>query len=94
MPAVRIPWILALLFVSMDNLVMGTILGREPFNPLEGVYMARYKMYVSSEKARRELRFNPRPADQALREALEYFRHEWRAESARNSITNLRTTAT
>jgi len=94
MPAVRIPWILALLFVSMDNLVMSGILGREPFNSLEGVYMARYKMYVSSEKARRELGFNPRPADQALREALEYFRLEWHPESARDSISNLSTTAT
>jgi dihydroflavonol-4-reductase len=94
MPAVQIPWILALLFVSVDNLVMSAILGREPFNPLEGVYMARYKMYVSSEKARRELEFNPRPADQALREALEYFRHEWHADSARNDLSKLSTTAT
>ncbi len=39
--------------------------------------MARYKMYVSSEKARRELGYNPGPAEKALREAVEYFRHEW-----------------
>jgi dihydroflavonol-4-reductase len=93
MPAVRMPWIVALLFVSMDNLIMGTILGREPFTPLEGVKMARYKMYVSSEKARRELGFSPRPSEEALREALEYFQHEWHPGSAQNGISKLRTTA-
>jgi nucleoside-diphosphate-sugar epimerase len=52
--------------------------------------MARYKMYVSTEKARRELGFMPRPVDQSLAEAVEYFRHQWQPDSARNRASDLR----
>ncbi len=72
-PRVRIPWVVAFLAGWMDNLVLGTILGREPFIPLDGVRMARHKMYVSSEKARRDLGYDPQPVDRSLREAVEYF---------------------
>src|SRR5262245_52549094 len=89
-PRVHIPWIVAFIAGWMDNLVSGTILRREPIIPLEGVKMARYKMYVSSEKSRRELGFSPRPAEQALREAVEYFRYHWRPASARDGISNWR----
>ena len=89
-PRVRIPWVVALLAGYMDNLVFGTILRREPFIPLEGVRMARYKMYVSGEKARRELGYDPRPVEQALREAVEYFRYQWKPDSAQARI-DLRT---
>jgi hypothetical protein len=47
-------------------------------------------MYISSEKARRELGYNPAPAEKALREAAEYFRHEWHPDSAQDRISNLR----
>jgi dihydroflavonol-4-reductase len=85
-PRVRIPWVVALMAGYMDNLVFGTILRREPFIPLEGVRMARYKMYVSSEKSRRELGFDPKPVDQALREAVAYFRYHWSPDSAQDRI--------
>ena len=42
--------------------------------PLNGVRMARKKMWVTHEKARRELGFNPGPAEQALARAVEWFR--------------------
>jgi nucleoside-diphosphate-sugar epimerase len=35
--------------------------------------MARKKMGVSNEKARRDLGFNPGPAEQALARAIEWF---------------------
>ena len=89
-PRVRIPWLVALLAGSMDNLVLGTILRREPIIPLEGVKMARYRMYVSSEKARQELGYNPGQVEQALRDAVLYFRFHWRPDSAQDRITNLR----
>ena len=76
-PRVRIPWLLALFAGLMDNLVLGTILRRKPIIPLEGVKMARYKMYASSEKARRDLGYNPAPVQQALRDAVLYFRYQW-----------------
>ncbi|NIR29467.1 MAG: NAD-dependent epimerase/dehydratase family protein [Gammaproteobacteria bacterium] len=46
----------------------------EPRVTVDGVRMARKLMYFSSDRARRELGFVARPADAALREALEWFR--------------------
>jgi len=48
--------------------------GTPPRVPLDGVKMARKKMFVSNDKARRELGFNPMPVDGALRRAVEWFR--------------------
>jgi dihydroflavonol-4-reductase len=90
MPRFRIPWVLALIAGYLDNFFMGSILRREPLIPLEGVRMARHKMYISCEKARKELDYNPGPAEKALREAVEYFRHEWRPDSKQDRISNLR----
>jgi dihydroflavonol-4-reductase len=90
-PRMRVPWAVALFAASIDNLVMGTLLRREPFIPLEGVKMARFKMYVSSEKARRELGYDPRPVEQALREAVDYFRNVWQPVSSRSRVSNLST---
>ena len=90
MPRFRVPWTLSLIAAYLDNLVLGSILRREPLIPLEGVRMARYKMYVSTEKARNELGYNPQPAEKALREAVEYFRSEWRPDSSQDRISNLR----
>ena len=90
MPRVRIPWTLALVAGYMENFAMGTLLRREPYIPIEGVLMSRYKMYISSEKARTELGYNPAPAEKALAEAVEYFRHDWRPDSTQDRISNLR----
>lgn len=89
-PRVRIPWLVALLAGSLDNFFVGTLLRREPFIPLEGVQMARYKMYVSSEKAQRDLGYDPRPVAQALREAVQYFREQWKPDSLRDRVSDLR----
>jgi dihydroflavonol-4-reductase len=89
-PRVRIPWTLALIAGVFENFAMGTLLRREPLIPLEGVRMARYKMYISSEKARKELGYNPQPAEKALREAVDYFRYSWQPDSAQDRISNLR----
>lgn len=89
-PRVRIPWTLAFVAGYLDNFFMGTVLRREPLIPLEGVRMARYKMYISSEKARKELGYDPQPVEKALREAVEYFRNDWQPDSAQDRISNLR----
>jgi dihydroflavonol-4-reductase len=89
-PRFRIPWTLALIAGYMDNFFMGSVLRREPMIPLEGVRMARHKMYISSEKARKELGFNPQPAKQALREAVDYFRYDWHPDSIQDRVSNLR----
>jgi dihydroflavonol-4-reductase len=92
-PTFKIPWLLALLAGYIDNFFMGSILCREPNIPLEGVRMARHKMYISSEKARKELGYNPATVKDALREAVEYFRHEWRPDSMQDRVSNLSTKA-
>jgi len=90
-PRARIPWFAALLAASVENFIMGTLFRREPLIPMEGVKMARYKMYVSSEKACNELGYRPRPVDEALREAVQYFCHVWQPAAARDRISNLST---
>jgi dihydroflavonol-4-reductase len=52
------------------------ISGREPRVTLDGVRLARKKMFFSIEKAKRLLGFNPRPVEEALREAVDWFREK------------------
>jgi dihydroflavonol-4-reductase len=47
---------------------------REPRVPLTGVRLARKRMFFSAEKARHFLGFNPRPVEEALRDAIDWFR--------------------
>ncbi len=47
--------------------------GDEPFVTVDGVRMARKKMFFSSAKAERELGYCHRPADQALNDAVTWF---------------------
>jgi len=53
----------------------------EPLATVDGVRMARKHMYFSSAKARRELGYAPRPARQALADAVDWFRGEGRLAS-------------
>jgi dihydroflavonol-4-reductase len=48
--------------------------GVEPRVPLDAVKMARKKVFVSSDKARRELGFNPGAVEGALKRAVDWFR--------------------
>ena len=89
-PRFRIPWTVALMAGTLDDFVTGTLLRREPSIPLEGVRMSRYKMYVSCEKARRELGYNPRPVEQALRAAVDYFRYDWQPAAAHGRVSKMR----
>jgi dihydroflavonol-4-reductase len=53
---------------------LGRLTGREPFVTLDGLRMARHKMFFSSAKAMRELGYAPRPAEQGLADAIAWFR--------------------
>jgi len=90
-PRFPMPWTAALVAAYLNQFFMGTLLRREPTIPLEGVRMARHKMFVSCGKAVRELGYEPRPAERALREAVEYFRSVWRANPAKDRMRNVRT---
>jgi dihydroflavonol-4-reductase len=45
----------------------------EPMMTVDSVRMSRKLMYFSTEKARRELGYSPRPAVEALRDGIEWF---------------------
>jgi dihydroflavonol-4-reductase len=48
--------------------------GREPFATVDGLKMAKYRMFFSSKKAERELGYCARPYGEALADAIAWFR--------------------
>ena len=60
--------------VALAAEAVGRLTGREPFVTLDGLRMARHKMYFSSDKAKRMLGYRPRPAEQGLADAIAWFR--------------------
>jgi len=48
--------------------------GKEPFITLDGVRMSRKKMYFASTKATRTLGYRPRPAGNAIIDAVHWFK--------------------
>jgi len=71
-PRMRLPHAVALAAGYADA-AMSRLLGREPQIPLEGVRMARHKMFVSTGKARAELGFAPGPVVLALERAVRWY---------------------
>lgn len=73
-PKVKLPYAMAYATGVVDTLVTGRMMGREPRVTLDSVRMGRKKMFVSSAKAERNLGWKPRPVDEALRRAADWFR--------------------
>ena len=71
-PTVRLPYAVAYCAGAFSTAWAG-LTGKPPRVPLEAVRMARKKMWVTHEKAARELGFDPRPAEAALASAVEWF---------------------
>jgi dihydroflavonol-4-reductase len=71
-PTMRIPYAVAYAAVVAST-GWASLTGREPRAPLDGVRMARKKMWVRHDKAARELGYSARPAVEALRRAAEWF---------------------
>ena len=71
-PRWRIPYAVAYL-AGLASTGWANLTGQQPRAPLDAVKMARKKMFVSAEKAKRELGFNPGPVDGALRRAVDWF---------------------
>jgi dihydroflavonol-4-reductase len=72
-PKVRIPHAVAYAAGVVSTAWAG-ISGKEPLAPLDGVKMARKKMWVRQDKAVRELGYKPAPAAGALERAVEWFK--------------------
>jgi dihydroflavonol-4-reductase len=71
-PRLRIPHIVALAAAYADQ-TFSWMAGREPRIPLEGVRMARHKMFVDSSKAARELGYETTPVERALERAVQWY---------------------
>ncbi len=71
-PRLKIPYTLAYA-VAVGAELAARATGREPFTTLDGVRMAKKKMYFSSAKASRELGYRPRPAREAIADAVAWF---------------------
>jgi dihydroflavonol-4-reductase len=72
-PRLRVPYPVAYA-AGMVSTAWASVTGKEPLAPLDGVRMARKKMWVRHDKAERELGYSPGSAAVALRRAVEWFR--------------------
>ncbi len=72
-PVIRIPYAAAYA-AGLASTAWANLTGNEPAAPLEGVRMARKKMFASHAKASRELGYAPGSAVAALEKAVRWFR--------------------
>jgi dihydroflavonol-4-reductase len=88
-PRICLPWSAAMAAGYADQLV-ARLRNREPRIPLDGVRMARHRMWVNCTKAERELGFQTGSVEAALERAVQWYwhngyvfrpgiRHLWRA---------------
>lgn len=72
-PRTQIPYPVALGFARLST-AWAALTGKPPRAPIDGVRMAKKKMFVSSAKAERELGYRPRTAREALTNAVRWYR--------------------
>ena len=72
-PRLKIPHAVAYA-AGMASTGWANLTGQEPRVPLDAVKMSRTKVFVSLDKAKRELNFNPQPVNGALKRAVDWFR--------------------
>lgn len=72
-PRVRLPHGLVLPMAWISECWARLTGNDDPRLTVTGVRLAQKLMFFSSQRARRELNYAPRPADQALRDAMEWF---------------------
>ena len=72
-PTLRIPYAVAYA-AGVASTAWAGVTGKEPRAPLDGVRMARKKMWVRTIRRRASWDIRPGPAAEALRRAVEWFR--------------------
>jgi len=60
--------------LAYANEALARITGKEPFLTVDGLKMAKHHMFFSSAKAERELGYGARPWEEALTDAIGWFR--------------------
>jgi dihydroflavonol-4-reductase len=73
-PRIRLPHAVVLPVAFAAECIARVVPGFEPVATVESVRMSMKRMYYSSERARRELGYAPRPARDALADALAWFK--------------------
>jgi len=71
-PAMKIPHGVALGVAYVES-AFSRLVGKEPQIPVEGVKIARHKMFVDASRAQRELGFKPGPVAAALERAVRWY---------------------
>ena len=72
-PSLKIPYA-AILPIAAGAEALARLTGREPFVTLDGARMSKKTMFFSSARAARELGYAPRPARQAIADAIAWFK--------------------
>ena len=72
-PSMKVPHAVAMAFAFFDESITGKLRGKEPRATVEAVRMGRKMMFASSARAERELGFQVKSVDGALRSAMEWF---------------------
>lgn len=73
-PRISLPHDLILPFAHLAEFMARHVTRREPFATVDGINQARKKMFFSSARAQRELGYKSRPAAEALKDAVEWFK--------------------
>ena len=81
-PTICMPYWLALGAARLENWFSAGLLNREPRIPLAGVRMARQPMYFDPSKAVQELGMPQTPIEEALKEAVDWFRQRSQLRTA------------
>ncbi|HYA35076.1 MAG TPA: hopanoid-associated sugar epimerase [Candidatus Binataceae bacterium] len=81
-PRVKLPYAVAFGFALGAEALARAVTHRPPRASLTEVRMARKKMWFDSSKAQRELGYEPGSVDDALRQAIEFFRERGVARAA------------
>jgi dihydroflavonol-4-reductase len=72
-PPLKIPH-MAILAIAAGSEAVARLTGREPFATVHGARMSKKKMFFSGARAVAELGYAPRPARQALADAIAWFK--------------------
>jgi dihydroflavonol-4-reductase len=73
-PRIRLPHHLIFPIACVSEVCARVMGGREPRVTLDGVRLSKKRMFFSAEKAKRSLGFCPRPVEEALSGAVNWFR--------------------
>ena len=71
-PRIQVPHNVVMPIAALAEM-WGRISNREPFVTLDGVRLARKKMFFTSARAMRRLGYRPRPASDAIVDAIDWF---------------------